>query len=437
MKDKSIFVTGLLSVKVGGLEKANLGNFAIIDTFFDQLEIYFPKHKVRTSFQLTEEFETKKRITCLRNERFWTYGFYTAKHTIADFIKIIVYKLSTTFKKEGQKKILLKSKLLKEIFNADFVIDFSGDVFGENAKFNLFLEGAARIFYSLLLQKKVFIVASSPGPFYRKYRKLIFKYLYKRVEFIINREPKSTELLISEGIPANKIYSAACPSFLFKGYAPEKMKPLLTDYGINEKDNLVGFIITGWNMPKKPYYKHPREDWEIKNFIDYLIHLYNNYNFKLIIMSHGNSTDNNGNMIFGNDYYISKQIYDSIPNSCKDRITFIDRILDAKESKSLIGNFDMLISGRLHGAVAGLSQYIPTLVIDYGHEPKAHKLKGFLELLELESYLCQPNSLDQLVELTDNLWNSRNNMKLYLQNKIQQLQKRALLNFEIIKKQVG
>ena len=32
---------------------------------------------------------------------------------------------------------------------------------------------------------------------------------------------------------------------------------------------------------------------------------------------------------------------------------------------------------RIHGAVAALSQSVPTVIIDYGHEPKAHKLIGF------------------------------------------------------------
>ena len=46
-------------------------------------------------------------------------------------------------------------------------------------------------------------------------------------------------------------------------------------------------------------------------------------------------------------------------------------------TKTIIKNFDMLVSGRIHGAVAALSQSVPTVIIDYGHEPKAHKLIGF------------------------------------------------------------
>lgn len=50
------------------------------------------------------------------------------------------------------------------------------------------------------------------------------------------------------------------------------------------------------------------------------------------------------------------------------------------ETKGIISHFDMLVSGRVHAAVAALSQSVPTTIIDYGHEPKAHKLKGLLKL---------------------------------------------------------
>lgn len=433
---KSIFLTGLLSARVGGLEVGNLGNFAIIDPFIDQLKQEFPHHTIRTSFQLSNPYESEKGIHCLRDERFWNYGLYTAKETVLDFIRVGFFKISKLFSKSGKTTILQKSKLLSEILDADFVIDFSGDVFGENAKYNVFLEGAAKLYFSLLLKKKVFVLASSPGPFEKRYKRIIMKYLYSRTELILNREPLTTEILLSMGLPDKLVGTSACPSYLFQGYAPKKTVDLLREQGIKDEDALIGFILTGWNLPVAPYNKIPREETELKGFIDYLKFLHDTFDCKVLLMSHANKTDDIGKMSYGNDYFILKQIYELLPQQYKDRIILLDKVLDARTSKSVIGNFDMLISGRLHGAIAGISQAIPTIVIDYGHEPKAHKLRGFLKLLDYEKFLVAPENLGRLKEVTKEMWETRPNIKTFIKMRVAEVQNASLRNFTMIKEKM-
>ncbi|WP_430816955.1 polysaccharide pyruvyl transferase family protein [Carboxylicivirga sp. RSCT41] len=430
MDQNKIFLTGLLSARIGGLEVGNLGNFAIVEPFIDNLKKEFPNHSIRTSFQLSESFEQQKEITCLRNERFWNYGKYTAKQTIKDAFKLLLYKISFG----SSTKIINSSKLLKELYNADFVIDFSGDVFGENAKFNVFLEGAAKIFFAYALKKKVFVLASSPGPFKKLYKRLIVKYLYNKSEIILNREPISTDMLIELGLNKEITKTSACPSYLFKGNPPSTESGLLNKYGIHNEDKLVGFILTGWTLKYAPYNKLPREEDELTIFVEFLIHLYETYEFKIVLLSHGNTTLDNGDLVYGNDYYILKQLFEMIPEKYKDRIILINEVFDAKRAKAFIGNFDTLISGRLHGAIAGISQTVPTIVYDYGHEPKAHKLRGFLRLINYENFLCNPTDLDEMKSLFNKLWTNRLSIKEQLKEEVASVQSKALLNFKSIKK---
>lgn len=424
---KSIFLTGLLSARVGGLEVGNLGNFAIIDPFIDNLKEQFPGYSVRTSFQLTEPYEKMKGITCLRDDRFWNYGFYTAKKTIKDLGRLFLYKLTK------KKSLLQNSLLLKEIDDAEFVIDFSGDVFGENAKFNVFLEGAAKFYFALALKKKVFVLASSPGPFTTLYKKVIVKYLYNRATRILNREPLSTDLLHNMGFSKELVDTSACPSYLFKGHEPSTEKQLLKESGIEEGDKVIGFIITGWTMPKAPYNKIPRDVDELTVFIDYVKFLYEQFDGKILLMSHANRTDDKGNMDFGNDYYISKQLYELLPKEMHDRVLLLDTILDARRSKALIGNFDLLVSGRLHAAIAGISQCVPTIVLDYGHEPKAHKLRGFLRLINHERFLCDPNDLNGMKKLATQLWDNQDEVRKEIKSEVEKVRVRAMRNFKEIK----
>ena len=59
-----------------------------------------------------------------------------------------------------------------------------------------------------------------------------------------------------------------------------------------------------------------------------------------------------------------------------DSVSLLEGVYTPGQTKAIIANFDMVISGRVHGAIAALSQCIPTVIIDYGHEPKAHKLRA-------------------------------------------------------------
>ena len=109
------------------------------------------------------------------------------------------------------------------------------------------------------------------------------------------------------------------------------------------------------------------------------------------------------------------------------------RIYDPWKTKSIIGRFDMLVSGRIHGAVAGLSQSIPTVIIDYGHEAKAHKLKGFAQLVHAEDFICNPNDSRDIINKVDQCWSRLTEEKSRLQSVIPEVQKLARKTFTILK----
>ena len=102
-------------------------------------------------------------------------------------------------------------------------------------------------------------------------------------------------------------------------------------------------------------------------------------------------------------------------------------------TKGIISNFDMLISGRVHAAVAGLSQSVPTVIIDYGHEPKAHKLRGFAEVAEVAAYVADPADLQDLKEKVDACWNNRMLINSTLQNRNKIIREMVHHNFDLLK----
>jgi colanic acid/amylovoran biosynthesis protein len=138
----------------------------------------------------------------------------------------------------------------------------------------------------------------------------------------------------------------------------------------------------------------------------------------------------------GRDYLLAKRLYEIIKNRNKidlQKLKLQNIVLDAWTVKAFIGKLDILISGRIHGAVAGLSQYIPTLIIDYGHEPKAHKLKGFAQLTGMESMIVDPNTTEQLLLKFNYIYNNTEKIKKELKLRIPELKQLAKENFKLLK----
>ena len=86
-----------------------------------------------------------------------------------------------------------------------------------------------------------------------------------------------------------------------------------------------------------------------------------------------------------------------------------------KEIKAVIQNFDMLISGRVHGAIAGLSSCVPTVIIDYGHEPKAHKLQGFAKLYDIERFIANPKDYNDMRKKSKECFENRTKVRKELE----------------------
>ncbi|MGI6455389.1 MAG: polysaccharide pyruvyl transferase family protein [bacterium] len=151
-------------------------------------------------------------------------------------------------------------------------------------------------------------------------------------------------------------------------------------------------------------------------------------------MSHQNATDNSGKMIRGNDHRIIEKLLKLADYSLYDnRLFTLSDLYDAAESKTIISTFDILMSGRIHGAVQGLSQGIPTAIIDYGHEPKAHKLKGFAQVYQVNELLCDPNSEESMINSFKSLYYGKETIRKNLDDILPAVKLLAQNNFHLLK----
>jgi colanic acid/amylovoran biosynthesis protein len=76
---------------------------------------------------------------------------------------------------------------------------------------------------------------------------------------------------------------------------------------------------------------------------------------------------------------------------------------------------------------------VPTVVIDYGHEPKAHKLKGFAEVAGQLENVAQPDTASDLLNKMNQVWNNIGEVKNSLEKHIPKVKQLGKENFNKLK----
>jgi colanic acid/amylovoran biosynthesis protein len=429
----NILIIGQCTLHWGRMEFGNIGNYYIIEPFMRELYKVFPDASIKTTMQISERFCEDEKIEVLPMELYYGWNRNDLDIALSELASAELYAKIGVLPKE--------TSYIKEVLKSDLVIDFSGDIWGDNADFlgeDRFLIGLIKDRVSQLLGKKTVMLAGSPGPFKNQTIKNFAKEVYENFDLITNREPLSVGLMETEGFDISKTRSLACPAFLFEPETGVEVKSLLEKEGLNSNKKKVGFILCGWNFTEGPFDKENRGDNEFIQFAEAVEFMSEKLGVDVYLMSHSNGfpiPPKEFGLIHGRDYLVVKQLQKVL----KDRgiarnIHSLDEVYDAWKTKAILGNFDMLVSGRVHGAVGGLSQNVPTVIIDYGHEPKAHKIEGFATVVGVERYLADPAEKEDLVFKITECWNNRVEYRKFLEKKIPEVKKEAITNFRLLKK---
>lgn len=118
------------------------------------------------------------------------------------------------------------------------------------------------------------------------------------------------------------------------------------------------------------------------------------------------------------------------------RVYRIQGIYQPWEIHSFIGELDHLISGKLHGAVAGMEQFVPTLPIDFQNGPVAHKMQGMFSLIDMAEYIV-PRGERDFIPYYEKLRTRSEEIRGKLRQNIPVVQERARDAFEMLKQYVN
>ncbi|MDD2798982.1 MAG: polysaccharide pyruvyl transferase family protein [Bacteroidales bacterium] len=427
-----ILVIGQCTLHWGRMEYGNIGNYYIVEPFFRELHRVFSDAEIVTTFQMTDEFCSKEQVIAVPMDLY--YGWNENDLEIANKeLEIATHYQST-------KEIIEETPFISEVMKSDLVIDFSGDIWGDNANLvgkNRFLVGLLKDRVVQLLGKPIAMLAGSPGPFEDKSTIEFAKQVFDNFDLVTNREKISRDTLTHFGFDTSRIVELACPAFLFEPKKKEEIEHFISNTSIMSKEKpVVGFILCGWNMLEGPFDKWPRDASEYTQFVDLIVKMIKELNVKVCLMSHSNGFElpPNFKLIKGRDYPIVEQLYTILQTTdVANEVFLLQDIYLPAETKGIISQFDMLVSGRIHAAVAALSQTVPTTIIDYGHEPKAHKLKGFAEVAGVLEYVADPVSIEDMTQKVMMCWENRVQIKTMLEKRMPEIKDKARSNFDLLK----
>ena len=427
-----IIVTGQCSLHWGRMEFGNIGNFYIMEPFFRMLHDQFPKASISTTFQMSDEFCERERVKRLPMEMYygWDKDLVKAQEELKIAESLIQGNLDVK-----------TTPYIEMIRLTDLVIDFSGDIWGDNADLlgdDRFMVGLLKNRTAQLLAKRTAMIAGSPGPFSEGKNLDFTREVYKGFDLVTNRESISIDLLKDYGFDISKTHSLACPAFCFN---PGTIDSINGDHVIDQVLSTsrpsIGFLICGWNFTVGPFDKWPRLDEEYSVFIDAIERFLAYTDANIVLMSHSNGfpiPPKQFKLTHGRDYPIIKQLQRIFnQRGAASNIYALDGVYDAWQSKAILGQFDMVVSGRVHAAVGAMSQCVPTVIIDYGHEPKAHKLTGFAQVAGQEAYMAKPDQVNDVLQKMNLVWENRTSIKMSLESQIPIVKANGKKNFELLK----
>lgn len=431
-----ILVTGLCTLHWGRLEYGNIGNYYIIEPLFRELHRVFPDAQIYTTFQMTDEFIRREDITVLPMELYYAWSEKDIENAQKDYAVARAY-----LENPGGEAA---TPYIDVVRRMSLVINMSGDMWGDNAEHvghGRFLVDLLKMRTAQLLGVKTVLFGVTPGPFSDAQTIELARDVYENFDLIINREPTSTANLDKWGFHSAHVKDFACPAFL---YTPElteteaeDVQAFFSDFQGEKKT--AGFTIGGFNMPVGPYDMWPRDDSQYQVFAETIEYMINELNMRVVLISHTNGFElpPKFKLIPGRDYPILKQLKDvvlkrGVVNTPEDLICISTPYLP-RVTKTIIGHFDMMVTGRVHASVAAVSQLVPTVFLTYEESfIPSTKMYGFADLAGVGEFVCRPSDAREIREKVNECFSGLFEIKKRLERRIPEVKRLSRAAFEEI-----
>ncbi|ORC32648.1 hypothetical protein B4O97_15935 [Marispirochaeta aestuarii] len=307
----------------------------------------------------------------------------------------------------------LYNKCVKNIKNADFVLDITGgDSFTD-------MYGAKR-FKATLLRKKIVLRMKTPlillpqtyGPFKSIYARKEAKRIMEKASCIWTRDRLSVEVIKNLNIGSEvleKIHIGADLAFQLPAIKPQNSHLVQCLEGKNKKNN-IGININGLLYNRSKNYKDFKIKIHYEEIMDEIIDWFlSNTAVNIYLISHvlGNEDDETS------DSSACYETYQKVKASDRNRVKLVDVNYNQNEVKWVIAQLNWFCGARMHSTIASISSKVPTASLSY-----SDKAKGVFEICGADKCVIDLRIYEEnknVMKLVIDSYRNREKTKRYLE----------------------
>jgi polysaccharide pyruvyl transferase WcaK-like protein len=249
----------------------------------------------------------------------------------------------------------------------DIIIDTNMDGFNEREYGLPYLVQslAFTLLARYIVKKPIILVPASIGPFKTHIAKFLTKFVLGKIDIVTVRGTVSEQYLSTLKFKSAPVYLSADLGFLLPPCSLENARELLSSNGISLNSKpLIGLSpsieLSAWSFPDIPDKKVKHKKYvELMAWVtDYLIE---NFHVQVCFVPHVMARVSDEK---SDDNLATQQIVQQVTN--KSSVVIFPDWYSPEELKGIIGSLDMLVSCRMHAAIASTSMSVPTVVLAYG-----------------------------------------------------------------------
>lgn len=316
--------------------------------------------------------------------------------------------------KEIRPSLLGNSNLLRNLAEADLVVDVSGFALTDQFRWRRRL-----IYYSEILLSKLFgvpfvVYPQAMGPFDKRLSRILARIFLPWVDLMIVRGEITREYLQEIGLGRKrKIHVCADSAFLFEPAPRERVLEILREHGVRiGKKGLIGIV------PNMRIYERCKGSRGENAYVIILSrvteHIRNTLEANVVFIPHEFRSDGI------DDGWLIEQIMEETPS--KEGVYVIDQEYNSAELKAIIGRLDFLIASRFHSVVASLSMRVPVMVLGW-----AHKYLELMRMVGQEDHVLdyKDAGYEDLKARLDEKWPKREEIRQKLEIRVPELEQSA------------
>lgn len=295
------------------------------------------------------------------------------------------------------------------IKNNDIVISGGGTLLQDGTSTRSLMYYLAIIKLAKMLGKKVMLYANGIGPVEGKFNRKMINKIVNKVDVITLREKLSESDLLSIGVNKPKTVVTADPAFTLKPVEKDRVIEIFENENIPLDKEIVGVCIRDWQKAK-----FGEDDFvnEIAKLCDNLVK--EGKNVVLLPMQYPRDLD------------ISQRLVDKM----SQKAYILKNPYRPSEILGIIGNFNLVISMRLHSLIFAAVMDVPMLGIIY--DPKVEYYLRLLNMPVAGDVRYDKLNNGEILDKCNNVFDNYDEVKKDLKNKTEMLIKKANINDEIL-----